>query len=173
MRNANISDDRKYPVLLPRDHHITIMIIQKIHRETLHGGLKLALATLRQKYWVTNARTSIRSIIHQCLTCHRYASHCKQQLMSALPAARVTQSKVFSHTGVDYAGPFDRQLSKHQGRGTYKGFVAVFVCMATKAIHPELASDLSTKTFLIAFKRFVCSDLYSDNGCWCQSIIKN
>lgn len=85
--------------------------------------------------------------------------------MSTLPVARVTQSKVFAHTGVDYAGPFNLRLSKHRGRGTYKGFVAVFVCL----VHLELASDLSSKTFIAALKRFVsrrgpCSDLYSDNG---------
>lgn len=60
-------------------------------------------------------------------------------------------------------------LSKHRGRGTYKGFVAVFVCLATKAVHFETASDLTSNTFIAAFKRFVsrrgpCSDIYSDNG---------
>lgn len=89
--------------------------------------------------------------------------------MSALPSASVTKSKIFAHTGVDYAGPFDLRLSKHRGRGTFKGFVAVFVCISTKAIHLELASDLSSKSFIAAFKRFtsrrgVCTDIYSDNG---------
>lgn len=89
--------------------------------------------------------------------------------MSALPSVRVNEAKPFAHSGVDYAGPFNLRISKHRGRGTYKGYVAVFVCMTTKAIHLELASDLSTKTFLAAFKRFVsrrglCSEMYSDNG---------
>lgn len=169
LHNANVQFNQKHPILLPRDHHLTKLIISKIHLYTLHGGIKLTLATLRQNYWVTNSRTAIRSIIHKCIKCHRYAAHCKEQIMSTLPAARVQQSKVFAHTGVDYAGPFNLRLSKHRGRGTYKGFVAVFVCLATKAVHLEVASDLSSKTFIAALKRFVsrrgpCSDLYSDNG---------
>lgn len=169
LHNANLQFNQKHQILLPRDHHLTKLIITRIHSYTLHGGLKLTLATLRQNYWVINARTAIRSIIHKCITCHRYAAHCKEQIMSTLPAARVQQSKPFSHTGVDYAGPFNLRLSKHRGRGTYKGFVAVFVCLATKAVHLEVASDLSSKTFIAALKRFVsrrgpCSDLYSDNG---------
>lgn len=169
LQNADISYDRKYPILLPHDHHFTKLLINKIHIITLHGGLQLTLATLRQNYWIPNSRTAIRAIIHRCIKCHRYSKQCKQQLMSVLPSPRVNQAKVFAHSGIDYAGPFNLRLSKHRGRGTYKGFVAVFVCLATKAVHLELASDLSTKTFLAAFKRFTsrrgpCSDLYSDNG---------
>lgn len=169
LRNANISFDQKYPILLPREHLFTKLVIMQTHIKTLHGGLKLTLATLRQNYWVSNARTSIRAIIHKCTICQRHAINGNQQLMSDLPMARVTQSKVFSHTGVDYAGPFDVRLSKHRGRGTYKGFVVVFVCLSTKAIHLELASDLSSQSFIAAFKRFIarrgnCSNIYSDNG---------
>lgn len=169
LNNSNLKFGQKHPILLPREHHLTKLIISRIHSYTLHGGIKLTLATLRQNYWITNARTTIRGVIHRCIICHRYATHNKNQLMSALPAARVRQSKVFAHTGVDYAGPFNLRLSKHRGRGTFKGFVAVFVCLATKAVHLEVASDLTAQTFIAAFKRFVsrrgpCSDLYSDNG---------
>lgn len=169
LRNANIDDDQKHPILLPKEHHLTRILVQKIHVDTLHGGMKMTLAKLRQRYWVPNSRTLIRMVIHNCTVCVRQAALCRQQLMAALPAVRVTPAKVFSHTGIDYAGPFNLRLSKCRGRGTYKGYVAVFVCMATKAIHLELASDLSSSTFIAAFKRFVarrgpCSDVYSDNG---------
>lgn len=168
LRNANISFDQKHPILL-HYHHFTKIMITKLHSDTLHGGLKLMLATLRQKYWVCKARTLIRATIHNCILCRRYAVNTKQQLMGSLPSPRVQPSRVFAHTGVDYAGPFDLRLSKHRGRGTYKGFVAVFICLSTKAIHLELASELTSDSFIAAFKRFtgrrgLCTDLYSDNG---------
>ncbi|XP_018396272.1 PREDICTED: uncharacterized protein LOC108774619 [Cyphomyrmex costatus] len=45
----------------------------------------------------------------------------------------------------------------------------MFVCFATKAVHIELVSDLTTDTFLAAFKRFISrrgkpSHMWSDNG---------
>ena len=50
-----------------------------------------------------------------------------------------------------------------------KGYICIFVCFATKAIHIKLASDLSTECFLNALRRFcsrrgICSEIYSDNA---------
>jgi len=51
----------------------------------------------------------------------------------------------------------------------YKIYVSVFVCMATKAVHLEIVTELSTAAFLAGFDRFVArgglpTDVYSDCG---------
>jgi len=50
-----------------------------------------------------------------------------------------------------------------------KRWVALFTCLTTRAIHLELAHDLSTDSCLIAIRNFVCRrgpvyKLRSDNG---------
>ncbi|CAK1595921.1 unnamed protein product [Parnassius mnemosyne] len=89
--------------------------------------------------------------------------------MGSLPAVRCTPARPFLHSGVDYAGPINIRTSKGRGYHAYKGYICVFVCMVTRAIHLEAVSDLSTQGFLAAFRRFVsrrghCSQIWSDNG---------
>jgi len=92
-----------------------------------------------------------------------------KQLMASLPEERVSNPVCFEITGVDFAGPFD--IKNFVGRRCIitKGYVCLFVCFATKAIHLEATTDLSSATFLAAFSRFVgrrgCpAKIYSDNG---------
>ncbi|CAK1583461.1 unnamed protein product [Parnassius mnemosyne] len=89
--------------------------------------------------------------------------------MGQLPVARVTPIRPFYQSGVDYAGPIQIRTSKGRGHRAYKGYICLFVCMATRAVHLEAVTDLTSQGFLAAFKRFVsrrghCADLYSNNG---------
>ncbi|XP_043465287.1 uncharacterized protein LOC122500431 [Leptopilina heterotoma] len=89
--------------------------------------------------------------------------------MGELPPPRVSPSRPFSHTGIDYAGPFMVRNNSGRGSKSHKTWLAIFVCLSIKAIHLELVHDYSTPTFLAAFRRFtsrrgIPSDIYSDNG---------
>lgn len=89
--------------------------------------------------------------------------------MSDLPTPRVTISKPFTHCGLDYAGPISVKLGKGRGYQSQKGYIVLFVCLATRAIQLELVSNNTTQSFLGALNRFVSrrglpSDFYSDNG---------
>ncbi|XP_062713922.1 uncharacterized protein LOC134290745 [Aedes albopictus] len=59
--------------------------------------------------------------------------------------------------------------SKCGNREPTKAYVAVFVCFATRAVHIELVSDLTTAAFLAALRRVVArrgriAELHSDNA---------
>jgi len=89
--------------------------------------------------------------------------------MGDLPKPRLVGTKPFSHVGVDFAGPFFVKAALLRRTQTIKGYLCIFVCMATHAVHLELVSDLSTNLFLAALGRFVsrrgrCTNLYSDCG---------
>jgi len=89
------------------------------------------------------------------------------QLMAPLPTARVEASlSAFENCGIDYMGP----LKVKQGRNRVKRYCCVFTCLASRATHLEMASDLSTDSFLMALRRFLSTrghstkTIYSDNG---------
>ncbi|XP_045541886.1 uncharacterized protein LOC106717931 [Papilio machaon] len=89
--------------------------------------------------------------------------------MGDLPECRVTPSRPFLISGVDFAGPIDVRMSKGRGAKSYRGYIALFICMATKAIHVEIVSDMTVDAFMAAFRRFIsrrgpCREMWSDNG---------
>ncbi|CAG7724968.1 unnamed protein product [Allacma fusca] len=167
LRKSNLPLAQRKPVLLPANSHLTTLLIRFFHRRTLHGGVQLTLAAMRTKYWVLNGKKVVRKVIRSCLVCVRQAATTGKQLMGDLPSERVTISAPFTMTGVDYAGPFNLKFGR--GQKSYKGYVALFVCMCTRAIHLELVGDLSSESFLGAFRRFAARrgtprKMFSDRG---------
>ncbi|KAJ0181817.1 hypothetical protein K1T71_002539 [Dendrolimus kikuchii] len=169
LQHASLSEDRKHPILIPRQSHIAKLIIANAHEKTLHGGPQLTINYIHSKYWIVNLRNLVKSYIHKCVTCIRYSSTTVHPLMGQLPTARATTSRPFLQSGLDYAGPIAVRTTKGRGHKATKGYICLFICMATRAIHLEVVSDLTSDAFLAAFKRFVarrghCNELWSDNA---------
>ncbi|XP_031788733.1 uncharacterized protein LOC116417810 [Nasonia vitripennis] len=169
LKNADIPIASKHPILLPSRNHVTDLIIREAHESNYHSGVQSTLFYLRQRFWLIDAKNQVRHVIRECVTCIRHKPppiHCK---MADLPTARVTESHVFSHVGVDFFGPLSIKEKKRYNRTALKAYGCVFVCMATKAVTIEITSDLTTEGFLGAFARFVGrrgipQHVYSDNG---------
>lgn len=169
LRNSSLSYHVKHPVILPENHHFTNLIIEHNHLITLHGGCQLTLNQIRQQHWIVHGKRVVSNFIRKCIKCFKNKPPSTTQLMGDLPSARVRPSRPFSSTGVDYAGPIDFRVSKGRGNKSYKGYIAVFVCLSTKAIHLEPVSDLTTAAFRAALDRFFARrgfahDIYSDCG---------
>ncbi|XP_076664979.1 uncharacterized protein LOC143367238 [Andrena cerasifolii] len=169
LRHAALPLDAKHQFLLPRNSRLTELLVNDAHERTLHGGTQLTLATLRQHYWIPQGRQRVKAILHRCVTCARWRSSTGQQLMGDLPAVRVTPTRPFLHVGVDYAGPLTLLMARGRGQRTHKGYIALFVCLSTRAVHLELVSDYSTEAFLAALRRFTsrrgfCTVIQSDQG---------
>ncbi|XP_044582954.1 uncharacterized protein LOC123263974 [Cotesia glomerata] len=169
LKHAPISFSKKHPILLPSRHYVTDLIIRETHEKLYHSGIQSTLSNLRHKFWLLDGKNQIRKIVKNCVTCIRHQPVILQGKMANLPRSRVTESAAFSHVGVDYFGPLFIKERKFRNRTKIKVYGCVFVCMATKAIHLEITSDLTTEGFLGAFGRFigrrgVPTHVYSDNG---------
>ncbi|XP_053698496.1 uncharacterized protein LOC128745446 [Sabethes cyaneus] len=161
------SEDMIHPIVLPSRHTVTKQLMRYYHHRLLHAGPQLMLSTIRLRYWPLGGRNLAREIYHQCVRCYRTKPRAVRQFMADLPVPRVTLTRPFATTGVDYFGPIYVRTG-YRMRAT-KAYVSVFVCFSTKAVHLELVSDLSTSRFLQALRRFVsrrgvCGKIYSDNG---------
>ncbi|KAL6416819.1 hypothetical protein ACFW04_013152 [Cataglyphis niger] len=169
IKHALLAYDERHPAILPGSSHLTQLIIEACHRRTMHGGVQLTLGTVRQHYWIPRGRQMVKAVIHRCVTCARWRGATQKQIMGDLPRLRVTPARPFLRTGVDYAGPIQLRTTKGRGHRSYKAFIAVFVCLSTKAVHLEVVSDYSADAFLAALRRFtarrgLCRSLQSDCG---------
>lgn len=160
--------ESKHPIILPDKDPIVRMYVRTVHEELLHIGQTGLINALRQRYWLLNSRSTVRQVTRSCVRCFRTSPVGTTQLMGDLPPTRVNPSPPFAVTGIDYAGPIWIKEGKYRPK-IVKAYIAVYVCMATKAIHLEAVTDLSTNAFLASLKRFVSrrglvQRLYSDNA---------
>ncbi|XP_055924606.1 uncharacterized protein LOC129956700 [Argiope bruennichi] len=89
--------------------------------------------------------------------------------MGDLPSSRITKSRPFEKVGVDFAGPLVTKCQHLRKATQFKSYLCLFICTATRAVHLELVSSMSTEAFLSALRRFIArrghpTDILSDNG---------
>ncbi|GFU91469.1 integrase catalytic domain-containing protein [Trichonephila clavipes] len=169
LKNSILADSQKHPILLPKTDHVVNLIISDYHLKLLHASPQLLQAALREKFWILSARDSVRRVVRRCISCFRNRPKFAEQIMGDLPESRVCSSSVFHRTGIDFAGPFLIRSSKGRGSRNTKCYICAFVCLATKAVHLEVVSDLTSKAFIACLKGFVArrgkpSEIFCDQG---------
>ena len=165
----------EYPIYLPDKHPITSQIVYQAHISTLHGGVRLTMAKVRERYWVPRLRCLAKKMRKNCNGCKRFQAKAFQAPPpSNLPSTRTQGTTPFQVLGVDFAGPIKYQLkAKREG----KAYLVLFACSLTRAVHLELIRSLETKDFISCFKRFVArrgrpEQVYSDNGATFKAAVK-
>jgi len=170
LKNANTLDSfQRQPMLIPPSCTLSKLIFQDAHNKILHGGPAAMLSYVRERYWPIHGRNMARKIFYQCVKCFRTKPTIVQPIMGDLPRQRVEPQRPFAICGIDFAGPFSIKTSLRRNAPINKGYVCIFVCFSTKAVHIELVCDLSTEAFLNALKRFtnrrgICSEIFTDNA---------
>ena len=161
--------DLKHSIVLPETSHLTYVIIQNTHVNLVgHSGVYATLNCLCQRFWIVNARVTVRRVVSNCVTCRKTNSNLEHQYMANLPVARFQiHQPPFSHVGVDFFGPLLVKVK----RSEVKRYGCLFTCMTTRAIHLELAQDMSSSSFINVLRRFVARP--SPNFVGTNKLLKN
>ena len=109
-------------------------------------------------FWVINGSSVVASLISSCVKCQRLRGAVQEQRMSDLPEDRLESTPPFTYCAVDYFG-----------RKELKRYGVLLTCMASRAIHLEIANSLETDSFINALRRFISRrgpirQLRSDQG---------
>ncbi|KAL9974310.1 hypothetical protein ACROYT_G011331 [Oculina patagonica] len=166
LNKAPIPFEAKHQVILSPTHPLSRLLVQDIQKRHFHVGREHTLALVRQQYWILRGKSFIRKIINDCLRCKRRRAKPTIPLMASLPRERLALCEPpFTNTSLDYFGP----INVKRGRVTEKTWGCIFTCLTTRAVHLELAGDLSTDSFIMALRRFSRrrgnpKTIRSDNG---------
>ncbi len=148
---------------------LTKLLVSSLHRTHSHAGISAMISILASTFWIPGLRNLLKIISRTCVSCQKAYSKPLISMMGMLPSSRTTPAPPFCRTGVDFSGPYQLKVGYTRKPSIIKAYAVHFVCMATKAIHLDLCSSLSTPDFRATLDRFVArrgcpTDVYSDNG---------
>ncbi|XP_044182749.1 uncharacterized protein LOC114952001 [Acropora millepora] len=166
LQKSSIRARAKHPAIIPKNHHISDLIVRHHHQISGHSGIEHTLSLVRESYWIIKARITLRRVLASCFDCRKRQAPVGRQKMASLPEDRVNPSEPpFSRVGVDCFGP----LNVRRGRSVVKRYGVLFTCLSIRAIHIEVAHTLDANSFINALRRFIARrgqpiQMRSDNG---------
>ena len=167
LRNAPLSEKAGHPVIVPKNHHVSKLVVRRAHEfQSGHSGKEDVLALIRQKIWIVCARPLIKRVLKECIVCRKLGGNPRVQRTADLPFDRVTPGKPpFSFVCVDCFGPFVVK----RGRIQIKRYGCLFTCLTMRAVHIEKLDSLEADSFINRLVRFcarrgVPEKVRSDNG---------
>ena len=138
------------------------------HLVTLHGGVGLTMAKLREEFWIPRLRRLVKKVIRQCYGCKRFQTVAlATPPPSLLPPERTKAlAPFFEVIGVDFAGPIKyNKCARVEGNA----YLVLYAYSLTRALYLEVLQNLKTTTFLSSLKRFIARrgrpvKIFLDNG---------
>ena len=118
------------------------------------------------KFWIVNASSVVRKILSKCFSCQRRQGPFREHKMADLPVDRVTpRQPPFISVSIDCFGP----LQVCRERSLVKRYGVIFICLAMRTVHIEVAHSMETDSFLMALRRFIArrgqvKEIRSKNG---------
>ena len=151
---------------MPKNNKVTELIIQEAYRIEGHSGVNHVMASIRRTFWILGGKSYIKTVLSKCMLCKKQLARQGEQIMASLPSDRISPDQPpFTNVGVDFFGPILTKI----GRSYHKRYGCIFTCLASRAVHLELAGSLETDSFICALRRFISRrgkplKIRSDNG---------
>ena len=93
----------------------------------------------------------VKSIKSQCIICKKLEKTLSQQVMGKLLEERLKPAPPWYTTAIDLFGPYTIK-DEVKKRARSKAYGVLFNCLATRAVHADLATDYSADKFLMVFR---------------------
>lgn len=124
LENSELEHNAKYPIILPKKHRLTELIVRKCHAEVHHSGVQATLSRVQTKEG--KGRQMVKGVVGKCVTCKRLEGKAYSAApVASLPKFCVREAAPFSKVGIDFVGPI---FVKDCANGSNKVYIALFSC---------------------------------------------
>ncbi len=107
LKYSEVATAKKKTIILPKDSHISLLLIRRHHEQVKHQGRHLKEGAIRAAgWWILGGKSLINSVLHKCITCRKLHGKLEEQQMSDLPSERLKVSPPFTYVGLDVFGPW-------------------------------------------------------------------
>lgn len=90
LSQADLESDERNPLIIPRRHHLTTLLIRHYQQQVKHQGRHFTGGAVRSAgLWVVGGKQCISAIIHSCVTCRKLRWRTETQKMADLPTDRL------------------------------------------------------------------------------------
>ena len=156
LRRTQFEYKEKHPILLPKGHHVSRLIVRHYHQQVHHQGRQITHGAIRQAgYWLIGGHRMVAGEINACVLCKKLRGAPLEQQMADLPPDRTEVSPPFTNVGFDVFGPWSVCTRRMRGGASNsKRWGLLFTCLSSRAVHVELLESLDTSAFICALRRF-------------------
>lgn len=74
LNKSAMPEETQNPAILPKNHHVSRLLLEHIHGQIGHSGRNHMLSALWRKSWIPGAKALSRKVINNCGTCR--CLHC-------------------------------------------------------------------------------------------------
>ena len=71
IENSTLPYSAKVPVLLPRKHNFTNLVILNCHESVKHNGVRETLTEVPSNYWIIKRRQTVKNLLSKCIVCKK------------------------------------------------------------------------------------------------------
>ena len=142
-------------------------LIFHAHLKTIHGGVDITMAIIRENYWIEGLRQLMAKVISKCHGCKRFQSKPSTTPSPGyLPETRTEKNLPFKVIGADYASQI---YCETKSKREEKVYILFCTCSVSRTIHLENLNKQATEEFIKPLKKLVArrgrSQInYSDNA---------
>lgn len=156
LKESCLTPMEKNPIILPKDSHISLLLVRHYHEQVKHQGRYMTEGAVRAAgLWILSGRRLINSVLHKCITCKKLRGKLEEQYMADLPPERLKTCPPFTYVGLDVFGPWFITIKRTRGgQVENKRWAIMFSCLSSRAVHIEVIESMDASSCINALRRF-------------------